>query len=113
MLLQRRRITKTAQPSLHPITQATRKNSAVSCHRATCLMTAPHLYQYEALGWGLQPAGGGGVWSDGGQFPTCGVVAVTLVLPDVVGPVAVAGVKQVDVLVVVTGQQFCKHQRYM
>lgn len=38
---------------------------------------------------------------------TCGVVAVSLVSPEIVGPIAVVGVKQVDVLVVVTGQQLC------
>lgn len=38
---------------------------------------------------------------------TCGVVAVSLVSPEIVGPVAVVGVKQVDVLVIVTGQQLC------
>lgn len=43
----------------------------------------------------------------GGGANTCGVVAVSLVSPEIVGPVAVVGVKQIDVLVVVTGQQLC------
>lgn len=37
---------------------------------------------------------------------TCGVVAVSFVSAQVVRPVAVVGVKQVDVFVVVTGQEF-------
>ena len=36
---------------------------------------------------------------------TCGIVTMSLVSPVVVGSVTVVGVKQVDVLVVVTGQE--------
>lgn len=38
---------------------------------------------------------------------TRGVVAVPLVSLDVLGPVAVRGVEEIDVLVVVAGQQLC------
>lgn len=38
---------------------------------------------------------------------TCSIIAVTLVSPAIVCPVTVVGVKQVDVLVVVTDQELC------
>ena len=38
-------------------------------------------------------------------FHTGGIVAMALVSPAVVSSVAVAGVKQVDVLIVVTGKE--------
>lgn len=41
---------------------------------------------------------------------TCGIVAVSLVSLAIVGPIAVVGVKQVDVFVVVTGQELWKDQ---
>lgn len=42
---------------------------------------------------------------------TCSIIAVSLVSPAVVSPVAVVGVKQVDVLIIVTGQELCTHKR--
>lgn len=41
---------------------------------------------------------------------TCGIVAVSLVSLAIVSPVAVVGVKQIDVFVVVTGQELWKDQ---
>lgn len=41
---------------------------------------------------------------------TCGIVAVSLVSLAIVGPIAVVGVKQIDVFVVVTGQELWKDQ---
>lgn len=39
------------------------------------------------------------------EFNTCGIIAVSLVSPPIVSTVTVVGVKQVDVLVIVTGQE--------
>lgn len=37
---------------------------------------------------------------------------MSLVSPEIVSPVAVVGVKQVDVLIVVTGQQLCTRKGF-
>lgn len=41
------------------------------------------------------------------EFNTCCIIAVSLVSPAIVSPITVVGVKQIDVLVVITGQELC------
>lgn len=79
--------------------------------------SAPHMPMGKGLrrwrGWqgagrsprapALLPAGA----TPGPAALTRGVVAVSLVSLDVLGPVAVRGVEEIDVLVVVAGQQLC------
>lgn len=50
------------------------------------------------------------LWQSAAEAGTCGVVAVSLVSPAIVGPVAVVGVEQIDVLVVVAGQELCRRE---
>lgn len=50
------------------------------------------------------------LWQSAAETGTCGVVAVSLVSPAIVGPVAVVGVEQIDVLVVVAGQELCRRE---
>lgn len=55
------------------------------------------------LGWARGPTVAGG--------RTCGVVAVALVSLDVLRSVTVGRIEEIDVFIVVAGQQFCKTHR--
>lgn len=47
----------------------------------------------------------------GAEFNTCSIIAVSLVSPAIVSTITVVRVKQVDVLIVVTGQELCTDRK--
>lgn len=42
---------------------------------------------------------------------TCGIIAVTLISPEIVCPITVVGVKQVDVFIIVTSQELWTYRK--
>lgn len=43
---------------------------------------------------------------------TCGVISVALISLNILGPITVRGVEEINVFIVVTGQELCQEQAH-